>query len=616
MANGLANANQRVFYVEMELDSELSVEEIQKNLYKVRLSSKHIGHIQPYTGQPSVKQTKGWIDAFYALCDNVVSTSFKQIIIQHPYWWQLAKHLPPEFHITFDCMDDISGFSNTEQFLLDLEHDLLKNCDQLIVSSQYLFNKYKHYQTPKLIRNAAELDHFSAKNKMLYPPGFLKSSPQNKKIKVGYIGAIAEWFDTELVKYVALNCPDLEFHLCGAVTAPEPAKLDELDNIFMYGEIPYSEAPAFMNSMDVLTIPFKLLPIIHACDPVKFYEYSATGKPTVSTNLPELARASHLTFIANTPEEFVEKILEAHQAAKDKSFVQKLQLYASENTWTHRIVVFKEALNTFPKISVVILSYGDPELTKATLHSLYESGANYPNMEVIVVDNGSPDESIVAIEEFARKLPGVRLIENKENLGFAKGNNVGIQEATGEFVLLLNNDTVVAPGALFAMVRHLEKHPDIGVIGPLTNNIGNEAKLFVEYSSIEEMFKVAREATTGYRGQHTSIQVCAYFAAMFRKTDFDVFGLLSEEYGRGMFEDDDHCATIRSKGFSCALAEDAFIHHHLSATFDKIGANEKENLFNENKKIFEKKWGTWMPHVYREKRGESSLAKESECAQK
>jgi GT2 family glycosyltransferase len=331
------------------------------------------------------------------------------------------------------------------------------------------------------------------------------------------------------------------------------------------------------------------------------------GKPTVTTPLPELSRASHLVFFASTPSDFAKQIHLAHQKGKLSEFRKKLQEYAAQNTWGHRTEIFAGALREVPKVSVVILSYGDPELTKATLHSLYEGGKTYPNLEVLVVDNGSPDTALKVIREFVANLPDVKVIENGENLGFAKGNNVGFEAATGDYVLLLNNDTVISPGAIFAMVRHLQHDSNIGVVGPLTNNIGNEAKLFLEYEDMEQMKTVARQVTTGYRGVTTPIPVVAYFAAMFRRADLEKFGFLSEDYGRGMFEDDDHCAIIRSKGYTCALAEDAFIHHHLSATFDKLKDGEKEALFNKNKQIFEKKWGTWTPHQYRVERPSSSF---------
>ena len=613
IAKGMADSGRRVFYVEMELANNGSqLTRVSDNLYRARLSSQNIGHIQPYTGQPDPEQTRAWVTAFYEFCNTIKATTFKQIIIQHPYWWQLAQHLSLEFQIIFDCMDNISGFSNTEQFLLDLEQDMLQKCDKLVVSSQYLFDKYKHFQTPVLIRNAAELNHFYSTRKEKLPPSFLKLRASKKRasntIKVGYVGVIAEWFDAELVKDVAILDPSFEFHLCGAVTTQEAAQLIELENINMYGEIPYSDVPGFLHEMDVLIIPFKIIPIIQACDPVKFYEYSAMGKPTVTTALPELSRASRLTFFASTPTVFAEQIHNAYKAGKKHNFCKQLQEYTAKNTWVHRTAQFEEVLSKVPKVSIVILSYGDPDLTKAALHSLYDGGAAYPNMEVLVVDNGSPSNALEEVNQFAINYSNVKVIENGENLGFAKGNNVGLEAATGEHVMLLNNDTVVAPGAIYAMVRHLGNNPAIGAVGPLTNNIGNEAKLFVDYENMEQMKDIARQAATGYRGVFTPINVVAYFAVMFRRADLKTFGLLSEEYGRGMFEDDDHCAMIRSKGFICALAEDAYVHHHLSATFSKLKDEEKEALFESNKKIFEKKWKPWQPHKYRENRPESSLA--------
>jgi len=610
IAKGLCTSGCRVFYLEMDfVESSTQLTKIDDNIYRVKLSSQRTGHIQAYTGQPSQQQTQAWIDEFYEFCETINATSFKRIIIQHPYWWQLARHLAPEFHITFDCMDDISGFSNTQQFLLDLEQDMLQKCDNLIVSSQYLFDKYKHFQTPALIRNAAEIIHFNSTETSSFLYNIESKIRSKDKIQIGYVGAIAEWFDVSLVKEVALNEPGFELHLCGAVTTKEAAKLNELDNINMYGEIPYSDVPGFLNDMDVLIIPFKIIPIIQACDPVKFYEYSAMGKPTVTSALPELARASELTFTGSNPIEFSEQIHRAYKAGKNPDFCMKLKNYAKRNTWDHRIEQFTKSLTDIPKVSIVILSYGDPELTKAALHSLYDRGSSYPNLEVLIVDNGSSSDALKEIKDFSSQLPNTILIENNENLGFAKGNNVGLNAATGEYIMLLNNDTVVAPGAIHAMCRHLNLNSSIGAIGSLTNNIGNEAKLFVDYENMEQMKDIARQATTGYRGVSSSINVLAYFAVMFRKSDLSIFGLLSEDYGRGMFEDDDHCAMIKSKGYSCKLAEDAYVHHHLSATFSKLKNEEREALFEKNKNTYEKKWGTWQPHQYREKRPKSSLQK-------
>ncbi len=600
------SSNHRVFFVEMETSATgLEINEISKNLYCIRLPAKNSGFGHPYTSDLSPLERKGWVKNIHELCDLVKATSTKQVIIQHPWWWQILKSLPPDFVLNFDCMDDISGFNNTEDFILELEHDMLVKSNRVVVSSQTLYDKYSSLRSDlHLVRNGCEETHFDSRNNNVVPQflavtGFKKESGQ---IDVGYVGAIAEWFDAELIRDIAAKNPDMKFHLCGGVSAPEKKKIEQLDNIVFYGEIPYDQVPNFITQMDVMTIPFQLLPIIQACDPVKMYEYSAMGKPTVATEMPELQRAKEIVYMANDAESFATQIRTAFVENKADTNRSKLIQFALDNTWKKRADSFRSHISEFPLVTVVVLAYGDTSWTTGTVHSIYDNGSNYPNLEVLIVDNGSDEESLVTLRGIAQQHKNARLIENGANLGFAKGNNVGIDAASGDYILLLNNDTYLAPGAIHSMVSHLQNNPEIGLVGPLTNNIGNEAKLFVEYPDICTMQSKCCDWLDGYRGDFTSLNTLAYFAVMMRKSDISIFGKLSEDYGQGMFEDDDHCQEIRKNGFICALAEDAFVHHHLSATFSTIGEEKKKTLFERNKAIYEKKWGAWIPHTYRTER--------------
>ena len=620
LAKELAESGRRVFYMEMLLEPDgLRITKIGENIYRVRLPSKNIGHMQPYIGNTTNEQRLAWNEAFNSFCDTVKATSFKQAIIQHPFWWQMLRSISPECQLIHDCMDDISGFSNTDQFVLDMEEDMIANCDKLIVSSQTLFDKFKALRPSSIIRNAVDEDHFSSNGErhaalfgQKLPSLEVQSSNsgdlQSEIINVGYVGAIAEWFDAALVRESALSEPNFRFHLCGAVSDKNITKLLQgMKNVLLYGEIKYLDVPSFLEKMDVLIIPFRILPIIESCDPVKFYEYSIMGKPTVATRLPELSRASDLLFFASTPEEFGTQIRKAHERIRDPEFRSALKNYALRNTWRHRCDDLVQVLEDHPLVSVIILSYGDPGLSKASIQSLFDHGPNYPNMEVLVVDNGSPSANLDDIKSTASRYPDVHVVENGENLGFAKGNNVGLNLASGEYVVLLNNDTYVAPGAIYAMVKHLSGNPDLGAVGPLTNNIGNEARIAVEYHDMDQMKKIARRITLGFRSRFFPVDVLGYFAVMFRRADLEHFGLLPTDYGLGMFEDDDHCRTIYSKGFLTAVAEDAFIHHHLSASFNVIEDSSKNALFERNKATFEKKWGPWRPHRYRKSRPDRIL---------
>lgn len=113
------------------------------------------------------------------------------------------------------------------------------------------------------------------------------------------------------------------------------------------------------------------------------------------------------------------------------------------------------------KLSVVILCWNDLKVIANCLASIY-SGTHSTEFEVIVSDNGSTDGSI---EFIRKKFPQVRLIENGRNLRFAKGNNVGIRQSQGEYILILNPDTIIHNGTLDGIVGFADQHPEAGAFG-------------------------------------------------------------------------------------------------------------------------------------------------------
>ena len=118
----------------------------------------------------------------------------------------------------------------------------------------------------------------------------------------------------------------------------------------------------------------------------------------------------------------------------------------------------------YSKVTIILLNWNGKEDTIECLESLKH--ITYPNYEILLVDNGSTDGSV---ECFRERYPGMEIIENGENLGFAEGNNVGIRRAMDEgadYVLLLNNDTVVDPEFLGELVKVGESDPKIGIVGP------------------------------------------------------------------------------------------------------------------------------------------------------
>ena len=149
------------------------------------------------------------------------------------------------------------------------------------------------------------------------------------------------------------------------------------------------------------------------------------------------------------------------------------------------------------------------------------------------------------------------------------------------------------------MVGHLDRSPEIGVVGPLTNNIGNEAKLDIRYDGMDEMMQKAGLHTRAHPGQRLPLRTAAFFCVAMRRDVYERVGDMDEAFGVGFFEDDDYCRRVEQAGLEVACAEDVFVHHHLSASFDALRAERRQALFEANKALYEEKWGTWVPHGYR-----------------
>jgi GT2 family glycosyltransferase len=114
-----------------------------------------------------------------------------------------------------------------------------------------------------------------------------------------------------------------------------------------------------------------------------------------------------------------------------------------------------------PLVSIITVNYNTPEVTAAMLRSL--SLLTYPNWEVIVVDNASPQYSSVGLK---KDFPFIKHISSPVNTGFAGGNNIGLEFAKGDYVFLLNNDTEVTPGLVTALVDYLQSHKQCGIACP------------------------------------------------------------------------------------------------------------------------------------------------------
>lgn len=254
--------------------------------------------------------------------------------------------------------------------------------------------------------------------------------------------------------------------------------------------------------------------------------------------------------------------------------------------------------NLFPKVSLIILTYNNLDYTRQCLESIFNKTI-YPNYEVVIVDNASTDGTPNYLRTVASLHANARLVLNNENRGFSAGNNQGVSTAHGEYVLFLNNDVVVTPGWLSGLLNHLQD-PSVGAVGPVTNYAGNESRITVGYHHITDLDDFARRYTQAHAGQSFEIRMLALFCMLLRRSVIDAVGPLDEQFGVGMYEDDDFSLRIRQKGYRILCAEDVYIHHWGSAAFSQLAQERFERLHLENRRKFESKWGTnWQPPRWR-----------------
>jgi len=114
------------------------------------------------------------------------------------------------------------------------------------------------------------------------------------------------------------------------------------------------------------------------------------------------------------------------------------------------------------ELSIIIVTYNCLEKTKVCLRSIFAHAVPDLNFEVIIVDNNSTEN----IDSLTRDFPQIKLIKNQANLGMGAGNNIGVKEASGKYLLILNPDTELKPNTLDLLLRYAKEHPEVGVIGP------------------------------------------------------------------------------------------------------------------------------------------------------
>ena len=243
-----------------------------------------------------------------------------------------------------------------------------------------------------------------------------------------------------------------------------------------------------------------------------------------------------------------------------------------------------------PLIYILILNWNGKEDTIECLESVHK--IDYPNYKTVVMDNGSSDDSVAVFQE---NFPQVHVIENGANLGFAAGNNVGIDYALSEgadYVFLLNNDTVVDPQILWAFMNAAEKYPNAGMFGSKIYFYGEPEKIW--YAGGQWLPDAAKFTHVGWGvvDDGTSweeIKQTDYICGCSLLVKAEVIkkiGTMEPRYFL-TYEESDWCYRAKRAGYQCFLVPGSKVWHKISSSFSGgDGAPHQEYFFSRNRLLW------------------------------
>jgi glycosyltransferase involved in cell wall biosynthesis/SAM-dependent methyltransferase len=375
----IVDSYEKVFYVNtLTSGQETTCSLLEKNIYQVILAGngQRVDQMPPKLCPSLLSELTLFLGKKGYLLSEAV------VIVDIPYWSRIMEGRIGK-KLIYSCMDYVAGFSDLDKEQIERDEEkLFKLADLTIFSSRALVSRFGgKCKRHALIRNGCEFDLFHSVLEKEYPvPGDIKGMDNGLPI-VGYIGAIADWFDAEAVFNIGfLLNKRANIVLIGDYFHGNIGVLRNLPNVFILGEKPYSSLPAYLQCFDICMIPFKENALTECTNPVKLYEYMAAGKPVVSTPLPELALiCPGLVEVTSNPLYFANIILYLIANGFDKDRTQERVEWARQNDWDNRAKFFQKYIDDLDFLEAPLLNQKFSLLPMTTQELVQELTSFQPN---------------------------------------------------------------------------------------------------------------------------------------------------------------------------------------------------------------------------------------------
>lgn len=254
--------------------------------------------------------------------------------LTEPRHYSLAKLISPE-KFFYRCVDDYEQFQDIPAGLVQYEKELMRRADAVFFTSKELQKKFDGLNDRSVyLPNGCDYDFF-ARGVQSEANDEIRKFFLPDKINVLYIGAIADWFDFDALRQIAMN---RRYHcvIVGPIRCEVPADLLNQNNVQFTGPYNYQFMPNFTSLAQVGIIPFKVNQITNSVNPIKLYEYSAAGLPTVSSNFKTVTEIKGPHFVYESLLDMQDMLAAAAQAGADPVFKETIRLFARKNSWEER----------------------------------------------------------------------------------------------------------------------------------------------------------------------------------------------------------------------------------------------------------------------------------------
>lgn len=243
--------------------------------------------------------------------------------------------------VVYDWIDDLQVFPFDRGFLMENHARALQEAAAVFCSARKLLDEARRTRPDALyLPNAVDFSHFAGDATGQLHDRRLRRLLNEGKPIAGYYGALAEWFDYELISKVASLRPDWNFLLIGprydSSLQQRGGAMLERTNVHWIGPRSYEALPAYLRTFDVAMIPFVVNDVTLATSPLKLFEYFAGGKPVLSTQLPECSAFQEVRTAYNH-QDFSQALDATRELGRNREFAERLQNIARQNSWAARV---------------------------------------------------------------------------------------------------------------------------------------------------------------------------------------------------------------------------------------------------------------------------------------